>query len=939
MIFEEKPAAAEAGSDDDEADALLQLADDEHDHGPGACLCRAAFALHGQPPPASAGSSTSLYCGPCKPTATTDEEGSSSGDEYAPACDDECLICRSSLGTRPPGSFNDENDSDSPFRVMAGMENWEDLDEEEQASATILGWTSETWGQHTVKTQTPWDQLSEEDVEAAEALGYDQETWEDPEEFIDPEQSSGSEEVEVAGPAVVSTGTCGCVFHSSCLTRWLQGGQDPAALGPAPPATDVGQDDGSYQIFVKTLTGKTITVAITKQHTVLHIKQVVEQKEVRVHGKRASARPQPYFSSSTLNAALCAPVQGLPPHNQRLIYAGKQFEDREIAYSCGITKECTLHCVLRLGADPGQVGALKFTGNRTCPACAEHWCYATLDESGRAHPAPIVCLLPGKFPMRVGPAGPTRVLFDASRPWTAAEIREALQADHAADVSMHSRFLLLNDRPLPDDSTVPPGSVIHTCHYGKHEITQKFFVEVPAGVLPTAADSLPLTALLSSTIGELKATIQQQTMVRSDTIVLTPCTISAGADGRVITTTAAALPDHAVLNNALKFATGADPPRLKLEIASTAHLACELATVEWPLLAPDTTLLRELLPPPADGAVTVFATFRKTSTLEPAQYREHSGRLELFANSLAWAPAVEQTVRGTSIFLASLYVVTEALASKPDEAERVLGRLAAVLPFPPALAALRLLIDKRQVTELHQAALAEAIYFLTRHQLPASVPDQSVFEGSLVSLAWLLSTATEPGPAAGGGGLKFERLSLTCGLSHSRLEDPVKLTTGELVGEAFSRAAAAPHLQGGGVFQPGGRLKDAGPADIVPHMVAARALLAHPGQLEALVCSSPLPGADALVCMDVLWADIKRLVRGQPHLRVIPAQNLRNAPRPSLALDTHGHVTISVVSGHSGGGEVNLFQPLTGKTLEVRLHSTPNRLERVATADDTHRSV
>lgn len=186
MIFEEKPAAAEAGSDDDEADALLQLADDEHDHGPGACLCRAAFALHGQPPPASAGSPTSLYCGPCKPTATTDEEGSSSGDEYAPACDDECLICRSSLGTRPPGSFNDENDSDSPFRVMAGMENWEDLDEEEQASATILGWTSETWGQHTVKTQTPWDQLSEEDVEAAEALGYDQETWEDPEEFIDP---------------------------------------------------------------------------------------------------------------------------------------------------------------------------------------------------------------------------------------------------------------------------------------------------------------------------------------------------------------------------------------------------------------------------------------------------------------------------------------------------------------------------------------------------------------------------------------------------------------------------------------------------------------------------------------------------------------------------------------------------------------------------------
>ena len=49
-----------------------------------------------------------------------------------------------------------------------------------------LGWSEDTWGQHTELTQTPWDELSEEDVEAAEVLGYDQETWEDPEEFTDP---------------------------------------------------------------------------------------------------------------------------------------------------------------------------------------------------------------------------------------------------------------------------------------------------------------------------------------------------------------------------------------------------------------------------------------------------------------------------------------------------------------------------------------------------------------------------------------------------------------------------------------------------------------------------------------------------------------------------------------------------------------------------------
>ena len=70
---------------------------------------------------------------------------------------------------------------------------WEDLSEEEQASATHLGWDEETWGQHTEKTRTPWDDLSDEDREAAEALGYDQETWEDPEEFVDPDAEEEEE--------------------------------------------------------------------------------------------------------------------------------------------------------------------------------------------------------------------------------------------------------------------------------------------------------------------------------------------------------------------------------------------------------------------------------------------------------------------------------------------------------------------------------------------------------------------------------------------------------------------------------------------------------------------------------------------------------------------------------------------------------------------------
>eukprot|EP01052_Picozoa_sp_SAG31_P004895 SAG31_NODE_208_length_20313_cov_6.143119_12_plen_1566_part_00 len=504
--------------------------------------------------------------------------------------------------------------------------------------------------------------------------------------------------------------------------------------------------------------------------------------------------------------------------------------------------------------------------------------------------------------------------------------KENLQAAEQAEpspVCMRSRFLFLHNRPLPDSAVVPPGSIIHSCHYNEHEISQTLHVEVPQGLLPTSTStSLPLTALISDTVGSIKATLQAKTMVRADTIQL-----ARAAGGPPLS-------DDAVLNNELSFANG-NEPRLKLNIVSTAKLLCEIASAEFPLLAPDDTLLADLLPPASgdteeaasDGGRTVYVTFRKTATLEPARVREHAGRLSLFANSLSWAPAVEQTVRGASIFLSSLCILTNDLSSKPDEANSVVGRLAAVLPFPPALAAFKLLIDKRQITEAHQAALAQAIYTLTRHQLPPTIPDETVFEGSLCSLAWLVASPAVPpaaaevsSPSAGAtvAKLNFEAVDLTCDISHTRLEDPVELPG--LPGEAFSRTAATELCKGGCLYQPGGRLKDAETADLQASCFFRRCLLAHPGQLEVqrLVGVLPgRPGGTALLSMDVIWNDAKKLARTLPYLRLIPAANLRNAPRPSLALDTHGHVTVSVESGHSSAGEISLFQPLTAETVEL----------------------
>ena len=112
------------------------------------------------------------------------------------------------------------------------------------------------------------------------------------------------------------------VFGKSSWTSFGRHGPTSSTLSA------IASTRGGMQLFVKTLTGKTVSIEVEEGESIEDVKAKIAEKE------------------------------GIPPEQQRLIFGGQQLQDAKTLQDYDVGDDATLHLVLRLRG--GVVKTLRF---------------------------------------------------------------------------------------------------------------------------------------------------------------------------------------------------------------------------------------------------------------------------------------------------------------------------------------------------------------------------------------------------------------------------------------------------------------------------------------------------------------------------------------------------------------------------------------------------